>query len=82
MATKTPADYKAPHTTGYTCQKLGFDNRRPFNMGLKSQQTAESPFKVKSDYKGKENSQYEGDYKKDASAVDRAKFKYEVSQKP
>ena len=47
MATKTPADYKAPHTTGYTCQKLGFDNRRPFNMGLKSQQTAESPFKVK-----------------------------------
>tara|TARA_R110001592_G_scaffold720_7_gene3882 strand:+ start:2209 stop:2559 length:351 start_codon:yes stop_codon:yes gene_type:complete len=36
---------------------------------------------MKSDYKGKENSQYEGDYKKDASAGDRAKFKYEVSQK-
>ena len=47
MATKTPNEYKAPHTTGYTCQKLGFDNRRPFNMGLRSQQTAESPFKAK-----------------------------------
>lgn len=47
MATKTQADYKAQHTTGYTCQKLGFDNRRPFGMGLKSQQKAESPFKVK-----------------------------------
>ena len=23
--------------TGYTAQKLGFDNRRPFNMGLHSQ---------------------------------------------
>tara|TARA_R100000541_G_scaffold13936_3_gene23294 strand:+ start:1061 stop:1930 length:870 start_codon:yes stop_codon:yes gene_type:complete len=47
MATKTPADYKAQHAAGYTCQKLGFDNRRPFNMGLRSQQTAESPFKAK-----------------------------------
>ena len=47
MATKTPNEYKAPHTIGYTCQKLGFDNRRPFNMGLRSQQTAESPFKAK-----------------------------------
>lgn len=47
MATKTPNEYKEAHTTGYTSQKLGFDNRRPFNMGLRSQQTAESPFKVK-----------------------------------
>lgn len=47
MATKTPNEYKAAHTTGYTAQKLGFDNRRPFNMGLRSQQSAESPFKAK-----------------------------------
>ncbi len=46
MATKTPKEYKAAHTTGYTCQKLGFDKRRPFTMGLQSQQSAESPFKA------------------------------------
>lgn len=47
MATKTSNEYKEAHTTGYTCQRLGFDNRRPFGMGLKSQQKAESPFKAK-----------------------------------
>jgi len=31
--------------TGYTAQKLGFDNRRPFNMGLSSQNEA-SPMKM------------------------------------
>ena len=31
--------------TGYTAQKLGFDNRRPFNMGLSSQ-NAVSPMKM------------------------------------
>ena len=47
MATKTPKEYKAAHASGYTCQKLGFDKRRPFTMGLQSQQSAESPFKAK-----------------------------------
>ena len=47
MATKTPADYKMMKPAGYVPQKLGFDNRRPFNMGLRSQETAESPFKAK-----------------------------------
>lgn len=47
MATKTPAEYKAAHTTGYTPQRLGFDKRRSFSMGLESQKPAESPFKAK-----------------------------------
>lgn len=47
MATKTPKEYKAAHASGYTSQKLGFDKRRPFTMGLQSQQSAESPFKAK-----------------------------------
>lgn len=36
-------------SNGYTCQKLGFDNRRPFNLGLHSQneqKTDNSPFKM------------------------------------
>lgn len=36
-------------SNGYTCQKLGYDNRRPFNLGLHSQneqKTEDSPFKM------------------------------------
>ena len=38
-------------TNGYTCQKLGFDNRREFNLGLDSQKEEDSPFKYKSPLK-------------------------------
>ena len=40
---------KGLKNNGYTPQKLGFDNRRPFNMGLNSQseeKTSDSPFKM------------------------------------
>ena len=33
-------------SNGYTAQKLGFDNRRPFNLGLSSQKSESSPFKA------------------------------------
>ncbi len=40
-------------SNGYTCQKLGYDNRRPFNLGLHSQKLkidtgtdVDSPFKM------------------------------------
>jgi hypothetical protein len=33
-------------SNGYTSQKLGFDNRRPFNLGLSSQKSESSPFKA------------------------------------
>ena len=50
---RTPNDplYKI-EGCGYKPQKLGFDNRRPFNMGLHSQneeKSSDSPFKVKKD---------------------------------
>ena len=50
---RTPNDplYKV-EGCGYKPQKLGFDNRRPFNMGLHSQneeKSSDSPFKVKKD---------------------------------
>ena len=36
-------------TNGYTSQKLAFDNRRAFNLGLHDQKADNSPFKVTSD---------------------------------
>tara|TARA_Y100000401_G_scaffold79074_1_gene64624 strand:+ start:1448 stop:2362 length:915 start_codon:yes stop_codon:yes gene_type:complete len=33
-------------TNGYTPQKLGFDKRRPFNLGLDDQKAENSPFKA------------------------------------
>ena len=49
MANITSTTIKKGITTGYTCQKLGFDNRRPFNLGLNDQKTENSPFKVTTD---------------------------------
>ena len=46
MATKTPADHNKMKGTGYTPQKIGFDNRRPFNLGLHDQKADDSPFKM------------------------------------
>ena len=37
---------KGISSNGYTAQKLGFDNRRPFNLGLNSQKSESSPFKA------------------------------------
>ena len=37
---------KGIESNGYTAQKLGFDNRRPFNLGLSSQKSESSPFKA------------------------------------
>ena len=46
MANITSKTIKTGIKTGYTAQKLGFDNRRPFNLGLNDQKTENSPFKV------------------------------------
>ena len=46
MANITSKTIKTGIKTGYTPQKLGFDNRRPFNLGLNDQKTENSPFKV------------------------------------
>jgi hypothetical protein len=44
---RTPKDMKLTNPDcGYVAQKLGFDNRRPFNMGLNDQKTENSPFKM------------------------------------
>ena len=39
MANITSKTIKKGITTGYVCQKLGFDNRRPFNLCLNDQKT-------------------------------------------
>ena len=46
MANITSKTIKEGIKTGYTCQKLGFDNRRPFNLGLNDQKAKNSPFKA------------------------------------
>ena len=44
---RTPKDMKLDRPDcGYVAQKLGFDNRRPFNLGLNDQKTEDSPFKM------------------------------------
>jgi len=37
MANITSTTFKKGMTNGYTPQMLGFDNRRPFNLGLHTQ---------------------------------------------
>jgi len=46
MANITSKTIKTGINNGYTPQKLGFDNRRPFNLGLNDQKTENSPFKA------------------------------------
>ena len=47
----TPDDIKKlKGGAGYVPQKLGFDKRRPFNLGLGDQNTSDSPFKMTEAY--------------------------------